>query len=144
MRYIKPLAPEEKITLENGYSNGKKHHFRNRCFALLLSDEGYSIPQIAALLKVAQKTIRKWFNRWEQMGIVGLMILPGRGIKATLDSLDEIDITIIKSELKNDPQSLKNVAQSLSELLGFHVTIWMLKRFLKKNLVSLGVDLENA
>ena len=134
MRYIAPLTSTEKITLEEGYANGKKHHFRQRCFALLLSNQGYKIPQIATLIEVRQEAVRKWFNRWENMGIVGLMILPGRGVKAKLDSLAEIDVTKIKNELKNDPQSLKKVAQSLSKLLGFHVTIWMLKRFLKKKL----------
>ena len=134
MRYIEQLTSPEKITLEEGYANGKKHHFRQRCFALLLSNQGYTIPQIATLLGVRQETVRNWFDRWETMGIVGLMILPGRGIKAMLDNLGEIDVDTIKKQLKNDPQSLKNVAQSLSEFLGFHVTIWMLKRFLKKKL----------
>ncbi len=121
------------MTLEEGHQNGKKHHFRIRCQCILLSADGYSVPEIAKLLKVRTRTIYTWFDRWDQMGIVGLMISPGRGIKAKLDNLDGQQREQIKDALRLNPQSLKQVCEELSEILGFEITKNMLKRFIKKN-----------
>jgi len=144
MRKIKDLVKEEKETLEEGYRNHSKAHFRNRCHSILLSNEGYEISIIAALYKVRTRTIYTWFNRWEQGGISGLIMVKGRGIKAKLDNLSKEELEEVKEVIKEDPQSLKIVCKNLSETFGFTVTKHMLKRLLKKNLITLGDDLENA
>lgn len=144
MRKIKSLTPEEKKTLEEGYRNNSKPHFRNRCHSILLSFEGYPVSEIAQLYKVRTRTIYTWFNRWKNQGIMGLMTAKGQGIKAKLDSLTEQQIIQTKQAIKADPQSLKNVCETLSDLLDFTVTKYMLKRLLKKNLNTLGDDLESA
>lgn len=144
MRKIEALQAEEKQTLEQGYKHSKKPHFRNRCHSLLLSEEGYKVSQIAKLYKVRTRTIYTWFNRWESHGIAGLMILPGRGIKAKLDELSPEQIEEVKEVIGSDPSSLKNICQTLSKKLGFKVTKYMLKRLIKKNSITLGDALESA
>ncbi len=83
MRYVK-LKEEERETLKHGYRNHKKHHIRQRCHSLLLSNEGMKVKEIASLFSVRTRTIYFWMDRWEQMGLCGLWIQPGRGLKPTL------------------------------------------------------------
>lgn len=140
MRYVNPLTAEERTTLKEGSRNGKKPHFRDRCKSILMSADGYKVSEIARLFKVRTRTIYTWFNRWEQFGISGLMILPGRGIKAPLDNADQQQVEQIREAIKANPQNLNQVCQELSQILGFTVTQNMLKRFIKKNLVTVGDD----
>lgn len=144
MRRILKLSASEKATLEAGYKNSIKSHFRNRCHSILLSYEGYSVSEIAKLYKVRTRTIYTWFNRWEEMGLVGLMILKGRGVKAKLDELSSVQIEQVKAVIQSDPRSLRNICRDLSELLGYKVTKNMLRRLVKKNSSTLGDALENA
>ena len=138
MRYIEPLSDAEKITLEEGYRNHKKPHFRNRCKSLLMSNEGYSVPEIARFFKTRTRTIYEWFNRWETKGLVGLMIHPGRGGVAALDNCNVEDVTLIKNIIAENPQSLKNVCKELSKRLGFEISKKMLRCFIKKNSIIRG------
>jgi transposase len=138
MRYIGKLSDEEKITLEEGYRNHKKLHFRNRCKSLLMSSDGYTVPEIARFFKVRTRTIYEWYNRWEKMGLVGLMILPGRGGSAPLDNCTPKDITMIKEAISEHPQNLRNVCKDISKKLGFEISEQMLRRFIKKNSIIHG------
>lgn len=132
MRKIPPLELEEKKTLEEGYRNSKKAHFRGRCHAILMSEDGYKVSEIAQLYKVQTRTIYRWFNRWEENGISGLILRKGRGVKGRLDSLSKEELKTVKEAVKLTPQSLKKICENLSESLGFKVTKYMLKRLLKK------------
>jgi transposase len=82
-RYI-TLCESDLLSLELGHQRGSKHHFRERCHAVLLSHRNYTIPQIAVLLGKRRETIHQWFNRWSVFGLEGLRIKAGRGLKANL------------------------------------------------------------
>lgn len=97
MRTIQ-LSQPERITLEEGYEHHTKSHVRRRCQALLLSDEGWKVAEIACLHHVRTRTIYTWMNRWEQLGIVGMMILPGRGVKPKLSAQDQAVVEIVKKK----------------------------------------------
>lgn len=99
-RYVN-LTSSSLETLTHCYQHHPKHHVRQRCFALLLSDEGYRIPAIAALLKTRTRTIYTWLDRWESMGLSGLMIQPGRGVKARLSIQDEAVVELVKKKQKS-------------------------------------------
>lgn len=90
------LTKSERETLQNGYKYHTKAHFRQRCHALLLSDEGWQIKQIAKLYHTRSRSIYTWMDRWRDMGIVGLMILPGRGLKAKLSLEDKDLVELVK------------------------------------------------
>ena len=138
MRYIATLSAEEKSTLEEGVRNHTEHHFRNRCKSVLMSDEGFSVPEIANFLKVRTRTVYAWFDRRETVGISGLRILPGRGRRAILNKCGADEISIIEETVREHPQSLGEVCKKLNERLGFSVTKKMLRSFLKKNSVIPG------
>jgi transposase len=96
-RYI-ILREEDTIAIEKGYKMGKTSHFRERCYALLLSHRGCTISEISSLLRKKDKTIRKWFNSFEDQGILGLEIKAGRGRKPSLDTKDERVVSEIKKK----------------------------------------------
>lgn len=144
MRKINHLTPEEKQTLEEGYRNSSKPHFRNRCHSILVSNEGYKVKDIASLFKVRTRTIYTWFDNWETHGICGLIMRTGRGVKAELDHLSKEQMQTLKESIADNPQNLHTVGENLTGKFGFTVTKNMLKRVLKKNSTILGVALGNV
>ena len=144
MRYIPPLTDEERAALEEGWRNGEKHHYRNRCHSILLSAEGYTVPEIAKFMKTRTRTIYTWFDNWEESGLSGLDIQPGRGVKAKLEHLNADQVSQVKEMIRSNPQSLYQVCEELSQLLGFVVTKHMLKHFIKKNSVTAGGGYANV
>lgn len=131
MRYI-TLTEEERATLEQCYRHHNKHHIRQRCHSLLLSNGGMQAKEIAALFSVRTRTIYFWLDRWEQMGLSGLWIQPGRGLKARLKVEEAGLVSLIKKKALTHARSLKRMCQQLSESLGFQVSRHMLRAFLKK------------
>ena len=95
MRFIQ-LTNLEEQTFECGYKNHPKFHVRQRFHALLLSHSGMPIPQIQKIIKTRSRTIYTWMDKWETKGLVGLMILPGRGVKSKLDFQNKDQIDVIK------------------------------------------------
>ena len=95
MRYIK-LTKLEKETLKCCFKKHPKSHVRIRCQSLLLSNEGWQVKQIALLHQTRCRTIYTWFDRWNDLGIIGLMILAGRGIKPKLKITDKALVDMIK------------------------------------------------
>ena len=126
------------MTLEEGFRNHTKHHFRSRCKSILMSDEGISVPEIAGFFKVRTRTVYTWFDRWETAGISGLTILPGRGRRAVLNETGIDEIGIIEEAVREHPQNLGEICKHLQERLGFSVSKKMLRSFLKKNSVTPG------
>ena len=96
-RYI-ILSDSDNLAIVNGIKNGKTHHFRERCRAIDFSNKGHKVPQIAFLLKKRCETIRHWFDKWEQQGLCGLDIQPGRGLKPILNTKDENLIAEVKKK----------------------------------------------
>jgi transposase len=90
------LTPEEKETLEQGYRNHPKFHVRQRFHSILLSNDGWQVKDIAKLYNTRTRTIYTWMDRWRNMGIVGLMILPGRGLKPCLSITDKNVVDTVK------------------------------------------------
>ena len=101
-RYIK-LSPSDKLLLSSIYKTHSKHHFREKCDAILLSDAGYKVPQLAIMFNKHCDTIRDWFNLWESEGISGFEIQSGRGVKAKLDKDNAELEQFIKKKSKINP-----------------------------------------
>jgi transposase len=126
------LPDLEKATLEQLLRNHKKPYLRNRAQAILLRNDGFSVETLALMYKTRQHTIYDWLRRYKAQGFMGLYIIPGRGLKAKMKDLDEPQIELIHTEIKRNPQSLREVSAILSEKFGFEITKHMLKKYLKK------------
>ena len=138
MRKVNAISDLERTNLNDGFHNSTKYRFRNRCQAILLSDQNMPVAQIAQIFKVRTRTIYTWFDNFERYGISGLISVGGRGAKSKLDDLNEEQIEKVKKAVNLNPQSLKKVCDQVSEILGFKVSKQMLKRLFKKNLGTLG------
>ena len=101
-RYIN-LTDEDHSIVALGYKEGAKHHYRERCHAILLSHQKYTIGELALMFKKQDDTIRCWFNQWEAHGLKGLEIQEGRGLKPKL-SLENLELVeLVKKKSKNNP-----------------------------------------
>lgn len=98
MKQNNGLIEAELMTIQEAQKNSPKFHFRRRCQAIELWDRKKSVAYISDLLQVRQEAVYKWINRWNTMGIVGLMILPGRGLKAALLKPTGESIELIKKK----------------------------------------------
>ncbi len=131
-RYIS-LSAQEVATLEDGLKQHHKSFFRTRCHALLLSQRGYKVMEIATLLQVRSHTVRLWMNNWEEKGLAGLQISAGRGRKAAIQLSDTALVTQLEQQLALNPQSLVRVCEQLNQDNGLSLTTGQLLRFIKKS-----------
>jgi transposase len=136
MRFVK-LTESEIVTLQEGHKNGSQFQFRNRCFCLILSHQGKTVPELAQFFEASRITIYSWLDAWETNGIVGLMNKPGQGRKPILSLQNSAHVKQVKSAIKKNPQSVKSVVAELESKIGSRMHPETLKRFLK-NLVSVS------
>lgn len=140
-RYISELNEEQKSSLENGYKFGDSPIFRRKCHCILLSHSGKSVSELQQIFGVSKQSLYSWFNQWENQGIDGLALQPGRGRKPKLHLEDTTQVEFIKTLVENDPKDLKQVVSKLNSDLGIDLSKKTLKRFLK-NLTTDGSALE--
>jgi transposase len=138
------LSASETETLEQIVRNHPKPYYRNRAQAILLRSEGFKVETLALMYKTRKHTIYEWIRRYKLQGFLGLKIISGRGVKSKMDDLNTPQIDLIHAEIKRNPQSLREVSAILSEKLGFEISKSMLKKYLKKNSNTHGIDSENG
>jgi len=132
------LSELERETLEEGFRNHPKLHFRNRVHCILLRADGFSVKEVGRIFKTRKHTVYEWLRRYQASGFLGLLIRPGRGTKAAMNGLSTDQIALIESEIKRNPQSLRSVCVILSEQFGFKITKPMLQKYLKKTKIHLA------
>ena len=92
---------------------------------------------------VTKQSICFWFKAWEEKGIKGLELQPGRGRKAKLNTKDDNQVKIVKALIENEPQNLFKVTAQIKEELDIDLSKKTLQRFLK-NLNTNGNDLKSV
>lgn len=141
---VHELSASEIKLLEKGYESDIRHHFRQRCKGILLSNDGFSVAQIASILKKQKDTVYGWINSYKSSGMGGLENKKGQGVKAGLDGLLPEQVKRLKDLVDRESQNLKKVCGILSSEFGFAITKWMLVRYIKKNGIIHGEGLENG
>ena len=111
------------------HKNHPRHLTRNRAHSILLSYNGYSVPEICAIYNVCRQTVSSCFHKWEARGLCGLVDRPGRGRLCILT--EEQQIEVIK-KVEQSPRSLKKVVADLTKEFGLSISIDTLKRICKK------------
>lgn len=142
MRFVK-LSDAELAALHNGHRNGQPFEFRNRCHCLILSHQGYTIPELTKMFNVHRVSVYAWFDLWETGGIAALHKKPGQGRRPKLSPANPQHVERVKALVENERQNLKAVVGKLSEELRVEMHPDTLKRFLK-NLATLSADSANA
>lgn len=137
MRYIRTLTAEQRQALRAGHQKGQSHQYRNRCQAILLSAEGYSVQELAAMFQVKDLSVYQWFNRFEADGVAGLLNRSGKGRKPLLKLTNQVHLEVVSSSIEQQAQRLKVAKADMEKQLGYCFSESTLKRFLKK-LVTAG------
>lgn len=70
---IRPFTPEEqRVITKLAHSQTASVRLVQRAKILQLASQGQTVPQIAETVSLNEKTVRKWFKRFEQQGLAGL------------------------------------------------------------------------
>jgi len=129
MVYVDPLCESEIVTLESMHKNHPSPATRIRAHAMILSNRGYSIQEIAEVYTVCRQTVSSWLSSWEEEGLIGLIDKPRSGRPRVLSEVQE---QAAIEAIKKQPRKLKQLASELSERFGIRVTVSKLKRLCKK------------
>lgn len=109
MRFVREPREDEKEELER-MTQQEVGRVAMRAHMILLSAEGYTVPEIVEIHKTTNITVYKWFDRFDQHGPEGLYDLPrsGRPPKVTKEVEEEIE------EAMDEPPTAS----------GYNCTIW--------------------
>jgi len=105
-RFVNALGGEEKEILDYLRNHGETPRIRQRAQAILLSNSGRSVNEIADIFDTTPVTVRSWLNRWEKNGPLGLgdKPRPGGPPKLTDDEREQV-LALIK-EYPNSPRTV--------------------------------------
>ncbi len=129
MIYIKQLTAEEVITLNEMHKKHPLYLSRRRAHALLLSNQGMSVPMICSTYSVCRQTVSTWFSKWKKMGICGLVDDSGRGRPSLLTEHQKNDVV---KRVEQSPRSLRSVLSEIERELGIALSIDTLKLICKQ------------
>lgn len=70
--YVRKLKPAEEQQLRQ-WLDGDDPDLRHRARVVLLSGEGYRVPEIGPMVNAHPTNLRKWIHRFNQRGVRGLI-----------------------------------------------------------------------
>lgn len=132
MRFVRDLSEETQEILGRIYKQSQHHLARQRAQCILLSFQGWTMPELMQLFGISRKTLYTWLTRWEDERLVGLYDRTGRGRKPTLTDEQKQQV---QEWVKAEPKNLKKVLGQVQEKWGIKVSKDTIKRVVK----SLGM-----
>lgn len=104
MKYVPALTADQQAALEHQHSHGPTPRQRQRAHAVLLSAHGYTLNQIADILRADRDTISGWLDDWQERGQEGLAdaAIPGRPPK-----IDAVIREYLHEMLENPSPNMK-------------------------------------
>lgn len=70
--YVRDLQPQE-LQLLNRWMQGDDLELRHRAKVILLSHDGYRVPEISTAVDAHPTNLRKWIHRFNERGTRGLV-----------------------------------------------------------------------
>lgn len=129
-KFVTQLSDKQKSALKELKGEGHTARTATRAEAILLSERGYTIDQIAGIVDCHRITVSRWIVNWEERGIDGILEREGRGRKRTLTEAEEAQVM---GWLKEDPRSIKKLLIRIDEVFGKKVSHDTIKRLVKRN-----------
>ena len=129
MRFIHDLAPEIIQQLEQIYKQSPSPRTRQRAQCLLLSHDGYSVPELAEIFRVHPVTIYHWLNAWKARQFDGLSDLPGQGNTPKIDASHHEQI---RAWTRQFPRQLLKIQCLIRDQSDITVSTRTLSRLLNK------------
>ena len=100
MRYITDINEDTIKELERIVKEDERYKSRYRAQAILLSNQGKSVKELAEIFNCQIRTIYRWFDIFEEKKIEGVFELKGRGRKPILTV--ENDAEKVKEYIKKN------------------------------------------
>lgn len=126
MRYLK-LKKEEIEVLEHLYQNSPNRTVRKHSQCLVLSHQRHKINDLSTIFNVNRRTIERWYDSWEKIGVDSLAISEGRGAKTRLKDYSKE----VAEQLEFHNRNLKNVLIYFEEKHNIIICKRTLRNFLK-------------
>lgn len=124
-----PLSQGQIDELNRIIRGDDPYHVRIRAQAiLLLFADHRSLDDVASICRVHGNTVRNWIKRWIDCGIDGLRYVPGRGAKPIFSRTEK---DFIVGYVKDEPRSLRKVAQIVEQVTGKAAGLETFRRILK-------------
>jgi transposase len=79
MRYVNEISDKNKLALEEMKRNNPSYMARTRAHAVLLSNEGIEVQELAMIFNVCRQTTAKWIKAWDKEGMNALHDKPRSG-----------------------------------------------------------------
>jgi len=109
------LTEEQRQRLEELRRTSGTFRVRQRAFAILLSDQGYCVDEIANILGAHRDTVSGWIDAWQEHGEAGLYDKPRSGAPPTLTAQEQARALKL---LEMYPRQPKKVLALLEEETG--------------------------
>jgi len=124
-RFVNPLSDEERESLGYLKDHGETPRIRHRAHAILLSDSGKSVNELAGIFETTRVTVCSWLARWEEWGPRGLADGARSGAPPKLTKSEKRKILKL---LKKYPHSPKQVLSEIPQAIGKTISQTTLRR----------------
>lgn len=94
--YVRKLTESEERQLERWLS-GSDPNLKHRAEVILLSSQGYRIPEIGPLTASHPANLRKWIHRFNQRGCEGLRTVHAGGPRLRFSAQQRQDLIALAS-----------------------------------------------
>jgi transposase len=128
-RYVEPLVEEDREVLSYLRDHGETPRIRRRALAVLLSDSGKSVNELADIFEVRRNTISSWLDCWESEGLQGLADAPRSGAPP---KLTKSEIKKVVKLIKEHPHSPRQVLGEISKTIGKTISRSTLRRIARR------------
>lgn len=128
MKYVSPLTENQIRQLGSIIKNDSSFRARVRAHAVLLSNRGYKMNEIADIFQADRDTVSSWIDLWEQSGFGGLYDNPRSGRPPTLT---EDEKKAAEELIRQHPRSPKTVIGKLVQATGKIISVRTLRRIAK-------------
>jgi len=110
MKFVAPLTKAEKEKLTDLFNHHSSPRVRKRAHSILLSDRGFTIPEIVRIYQVDRDTVSHWLDRWQEKRFAGLSdkFRSGRPSKLLVE-----EQKIVIASLEQDPRSIKKAEEKV-------------------------------
>lgn len=128
-RFVEPLAEEDREILNYLRDHGETPRIRQRAHAILLSDSGKSVNEVADIFEVRRNTVSSWIDRWELEGVEGIADAQRSGAPP---KLTDSEIKQVVKIIKKNPRNPRQVLAEISRVTGKIISRSTLRRIARR------------
>lgn len=124
-RFVNSLSNGEQEILEYLKDHGETPRIRHRAHAILLSNSGKSVNELAEIFETTRETVCSWLVRWEESGPQGLADDARSGAPPKLTKSEKKKVVKL---IKEYPHSPKQVLNEIPRVIGKTISQSTLRR----------------